>query len=155
MKNVLLICCFLTTLALTGYSQSADQEAIKEVIQTAYVEGLQNEGNVTKIDAGFHPGFEMVGIAKGDQIWKLPIYTWRERAVEDVASGKKPKKEEEKVTVNFVSVDVTGTAAVVKLEFLVGGVKKYVDYISLYKFESGWKIVSKIFYQFPQDKPAE
>lgn len=155
MKNLVLICCFIVASTCTGFAQSAEQEAIKKVIQTAYVEGLQNEGDVKKIDAGFHPGFELVGIAKGDQIWKLPIYTWRERAVADVASGKKPKKDEEKVTVNFLSVDVTGTAAVVKLEFLVGGVKKYVDYISLYKFESGWKIVNKIYFQLPEDKPSE
>ena len=137
-----------------GMAQAVEEEkeAIKKVIQTAYVEGLQNEGDAAKIDAGFHPGFDLLGIGKGDQIWKLPIYTWKERALDDVKSGKKPKPAEETVTVNFLSVDVTGTAAVVKLEFLVGGKKTYVDYISLYKFASGWKIVNKIFYKLPQDE---
>lgn len=114
------------------------------------MEGLQNEGDAAKIDSGFHPGFNLLGIGKGDNIWKLPIYTWKENALTDLEEGKKPKADAEKVTVNFLNVDVSGTAAVVKLEFLVGGQLKYIDYISLYKFESGWKIVSKIFYKTPE-----
>lgn len=129
-----------------------EKQLIKDVIQSAYVEGLQNEGNVDKIDKGFHPAFNLLGIGKGDQIWSLPIYTWREMAVADVKSGKKPKTDKDIVTVNFLSVDVTGTAAVVKLEFLVDGQKKYIDYMSLYKFESGWKIVNKIFYKFAEEE---
>ena len=127
-----------------------EKEAIKKVIQTSYVEGLQNEGDATKIGAGFHPGFNLLGIGKGDQIWKLPIYTWKENAINDVKSGKKPKSGDDLVTVNYLSIDVTGTAAVVKLEFFVGDKKTYIDYISLYKFESGWKIVNKIFYKLPE-----
>ena len=153
MKKLLATILFSSILVFAGLSQSVEeeQEAIKQVIQTAYVEGLQNEGDAAKIDAGFHPGFNLLGTGKGDQIWKLPIYTWKDMALADVKSGKKPKSAEETVTVNFLTVDVTGTAAAVKLEFLVGGKKTYVDYISLYKFESGWKIVSKIFYKLPED----
>lgn len=150
--------CLFLFISIAAQAQIAtveeEQSAIKMVVQSAYVEGLQNEGDAAKIDAGFHPGFNLIGIAKGDQIWKLPIYTWKERTLLDVESGKKPKTGDDMVTVNFLSVDVTGTAAVVKLEFLVGGKKTYVDYLSLYKFESGWKIVSKIYYKFP-DKGSE
>lgn len=151
-KILLLIA--ISTFTFFGIAQetkvSDDIDAIKNVIQTAYVEGLQNEGNNEKIDSGFHPAFELLGIGKGDQIWSLPIYTWKEMAASDVKEGKKPKKENEKVTVNFLYVDVTGSAASVKLEFLVGGKKKFVDYLSLNKFESGWKIVGKIFYKLPE-----
>ena len=31
-----------------------------------------------------------------------------------------------------------------------GKEKKYIDYMSLYKFENQWKIVNKIYYQFPE-----
>lgn len=127
-----------------------EKQAIKDVIQISYVEGLQNEGNAAKIDAGFHPGFNLLGIGKGDNIWKLPIYTWRENALNDLKNGKKPRTDDELVSVNFISVDITGNASVVKLEFFVGEKKTYVDYISLYKFESGWKIVNKIFYKLPE-----
>jgi len=140
---------YLPVVGQTINSES-EKQAIKEVIQESYVEGLQNEGDAAKIDAGFHPGFNLLGIGKGDQIWKLPIYTWKENALNDLKNGKKPKSGDDLVTVNFLSVDVTGTAAVVKLEFFVGNKKTYVDYISLYKFENGWKIVNKIFYKLPE-----
>lgn len=155
-KEFVLVLSLVICIAFSAQAQLAaaesDQEEIKKVIQTAYVEGLQNEGDAIKIDAGFHPGFELLGIAKGDQIWKLPIYTWKEKALDDVKNGKKPKSGEDKVTVKFLSVDVTGTAAVVKLAFFVGEKKTYIDYLSLYKFESGWKIVNKIFYKLPETK---
>lgn len=140
-------------LSNAGYAQefiSEDQQAIMNVIQTAYVEGLQNEGDLEKVDSGFHPGFELLGIGKGEQMWKLPIYNWKETTADAVEEGKKPRNEEELVTVNFLSVDVSGTAASVKLEFYVAEKLTYIDYLSLYKFEDGWKIVSKIFYKFPE-----
>jgi hypothetical protein len=154
-KHVILslIAIALST-ALIAQSVEEEQEAIKKVIQTAYVEGLVNEGDPEKIDSGFHPAFELIGIGKGDQIWEMPIYTWKARSLDDVKAGKKPKTGDDLVTVNFLSVDVTGTAAVVKLEFFVGDKKTYVDYISLYKFESGWKIVNKIFYKLPENEDS-
>jgi len=133
-------------------AQTEDQDAIKKVIQTSYVEGIQNEGDPEKIDAGFHPGFRLLGVGKGNEMWELPIYTWKERAVNEVAEGKKPRKAEEAVSVKFLDVDVTGNAAVVKLEFYVGEKLTFIDYISLYKFEADWKIVSKIFYRLPEEE---
>jgi hypothetical protein len=54
-----------------------------------------------------------------------------------------------------LSVDVTGNVAISKIEFYEGGKKKFIDYLSLIKFEDGWKIVSKIFYAIPQKKKGE
>lgn len=45
-----------------------EKQAIINFILQSYVEGLQNEGDVTKIYAGFHPGFNLLGIGKGYQI---------------------------------------------------------------------------------------
>jgi len=129
---------------------SNDEDAIKKVIQSAYVEGLQNNADLEAINAGFHPGFNLLGIGKGNSMWSYPIYNWAEDARLGKLEGKYPKKGDDKVTVNFLDVDITGTAAVVKLEFYVGKEKKYIDYLSLLKFEDGWKIVNKIFYKFPE-----
>ena len=59
-----------------------------------------------------------------------------------------PRPEEKKISIQFLSVDVTGTAAVAKFEFYVGDELKYIDYLSLYKFDDKWKLVSKIFFKF-------
>jgi hypothetical protein len=151
-KTIIAIVLMLAASVLLAQSEKEEQEAIKQVIQSAYVDGIQNNGDQQKIDAGFHPGFRLLGTGQGNEMWELPIYSWKERVANDVAAGKKPRKAEEAVSVKFLDVDVTGNAAVVKLEFYVGEKLTFVDYISLYKFEEGWKIVSKIFYRFPEEE---
>lgn len=148
MKTSLLI---LTMLFIAGslFSQDAniEKEAIKKAIQTGYVEGIQNEGDAKKIDAGIHPDFNLLGVGKGEQMWKLPIDEWKTRQVKKRKSGELPLPEDKKVSVEYEFIDITGNAAVAKIKFFVGKEQRYVDYISLYKFESGWKMVNKIFYQ--------
>ena len=129
-------------------AQDAEKEAIKKVIQTAYVEGLQNEGDAAKIDAGIHPDFNLLGIGKEDAMWKYPIADWKAKAVQKRKNGELPAKKDKFYKIAFKSIDVTGTAAIVKLECYVGGKLTFVDYISLYKFKSGWKMVNKVFYRF-------
>jgi len=43
-----------------------------------------------------------------------------------------------------------GRAAVAVLELLSGDKPVYTDMLSLYKFDDGWKIVTKIFYAYPR-----
>ena len=42
-------------------------------------------------------------------------------------------------------MDVTGNAATVRLELYRDGKHAFTDYLSLYRFPDGWKIVSKTF----------
>jgi hypothetical protein len=44
-----------------------------------------------------------------------------------------------------VFVDVTGNAAIAKIEVFKDSRHVYTDYMSLYKFKDGWKIVNKIY----------
>lgn len=136
--------------AIVAFAQNNDKEVafIKKVIQSAYVEGIQNEGDISKIDAGIHPDFNLLGIGENGTIWKLPIAEWKEKVIQRKKDGELPRSKGKLISIKFLSVDVTGTAAVAKFEFYVGKELKYVDYISLYKFDDGWKLVSKIFYKF-------
>lgn len=131
---------------------SQDKEAIKKVIQTAYVDGLQNEGDMDKINSGIHPDFNLLGIGENNNMWKLPIDKWKEQTAKKKADGKFPRTGDKLVSVKFESIDITGTAAVAKIQFYVGKKLTYVDYISLYKFDNGWKMVNKIYYKFPDIK---
>jgi hypothetical protein len=137
---------FLATIVINAQNIDEEKEAIKKVIQTAYVEGLQNEGDADKIDSGFHSDFNLLGISEGNSMWKLPIADWKAKAVKKREEGKLPS-DDKKVSVKFPSIDVTGTAAVAKIEFYMGEKLTYIDYISLYKFEDGWKMVNKIYYK--------
>ena len=146
-KTALLLIAILSFSTLIAQDMQKEKEAIKKAIQTGYVEGLQNEGDGKKIDAGIHPDFNLLGVGEKDAMWKLPIKDWKERQVKKRKSGDLPLPDEKTVTVEYEFIDITGNAAVTKIKFLVGGKQTYVDYISLYKFESGWKMVNKIFYK--------
>ena len=53
-------------------------------------------------------------------------------------------------TYKFVLVDATGNSAVAKLDVYKGQTHFSTDYMLLYKFKEGWKIVSNIF-NIPKD----
>jgi hypothetical protein len=126
-------------------TNDADIALVKKTIQTAYVEGLQNEGDTIKINSGFCPEFEMLMPTKEGELKKYSLSVWKEKIKVNLASGQLPRKGAEQISVKFLSVDVTGNAAVAKFEFYVGPKLTFVDYLCLYKFGESWKIVSKIF----------
>lgn len=126
-----------------------DTEKIKNLILTAYVDGLQNNGDLDATREGFHPGFELL-IFRDDMISKFPIYNWIMYEERGKAKNPDPLPEEKLTTCDFEFVDITGTAAVAKIHLTKEGKKTYTDYLSLYKFEDGWKIVGKIYYQIPE-----
>jgi hypothetical protein len=70
-------------------------------------------------------------------------------AIEKRKAEAKPDAKIIRTDATFLSVDVTGTAATVKLELYREGKKIFTDYIVLYKFTEGWRIVSKTFYRHP------
>jgi len=119
-----------------------DDEAIKALVQTAYVDGLMNLGDLEKTRAGFHPDFVLLGLQDG-KLTRFPIADWIASAEKRKAQGQKPPL----VICKFVQVDVTGNAAAVKLELHREGKHIFTDYLSLYRFPDGWKIVGKIYHQ--------
>jgi len=157
MKKLILAAICLVSVCSISFAQDdiqKEKESIKKVIQEAYVDGLCNNADEVAVNKGFHPGFNLIGAGKGNTMWKHPIYNWIEGAKE----GKKKHKyafQDEFTTVKFLSVDVTGNVAISKIEFYEGGKKKYIDYLSLIKFEDGWKIVNKLFYAIPKEKKGE
>jgi len=52
-------------------------------------------------------------------------------------------------TAKFLGVEITATAATCKVELCRGGKQVFTDFLALYRFEDGWKIVSKTFYRHP------
>lgn len=50
-----------------------------------------------------------------------------------------------KTTYTFTLIDITGCAACAKIEVYKGNTFFSTDYMLLYRFTDGWKIVGKIF----------
>jgi hypothetical protein len=122
-------------------AEPSDEAAIKQLVQQAYVDGLLNLGDLDKTRTGFHPDFVLLGLRHG-QLTRFPIADWIASAEEQKTAGQKPPA----TTIQAISVDITGTAAAVKLELSRAGKLVYTDYLSLYKFNDGWKIVGKIYF---------
>jgi Putative lumazine-binding len=121
-----------------------DASDVKAVVQSAYVEGVHIQGNAALMRAGFHPEFRMLVLRDG----KMTVVTldeWAgriEKSAKDPASASKPKPA---IKAEYAVVDVEGNAAVARIEIYRDGKHTFTDYLSLYKFPDGWKIVGKIF----------
>jgi len=138
----------MTFFATNVFSQGEEEKiAIRKVINESYVEAIQNRKNIENIEKGFHPGFNLLGIDNQDNLTKLPIYTWYANISKAVDAGQLPELES---SARYPMIDITGNAAVAKVELFRGGKQIFTDYLSLYKFDDGWKIVSKIYYRIPQ-----
>jgi hypothetical protein len=146
MKYLFVIAMFFASAAYAQQPvQPTDEDLIKQVINTAYIDGIQNNGNVEDIRKGFHPSFNMLRMTD-NEIKPYSIADW-------IAAIEQKKKDGlpnvAPATGKFINVDITGTAAVVKLELYRQDKKTFTDYLVLYKFTEGWRIVSKTFFRHP------
>ncbi|MGD8306992.1 MAG: ThuA domain-containing protein [Ignavibacteria bacterium] len=119
-----------------------DFDAIKNVIETAYIEGIHTTQDEKTIRSGFHPDFEML-VLKENEIQKVDLQKWLPR-VEQLKNENKELWE--KVTsYDMLEISVKGNAASLKFDVYKGEKFFSTDFMLLYKFNEGWKIVSKIF----------
>ncbi len=154
MKTLLtLFIAIITSIGLQAQDIKKDQEDIKKVIQGAYIEGLHNKGDLQLTKEGFHPGFNLL-ILKNNMLDKLPIYNWIEYAEMRREKDPAPPAEDKRTVCEYEFIDVTGNSAVAKIKLSKEGKLIFTDYLSLYKFDDGWKIVGKIYYRHP-DKESK
>ena len=150
---LLFVLTLLTTVVVPAQDKQQDEkELIKKVIQTAYVDGLCNNADEEAVLKGFHPGFDLLSTGNGNTMWKLPIYNWIDIAKEGKEKGNRYSFQNELTTVRFLFIDITGNVAIAKIEFYEGEEMNFIDYLSLMKFEEGWKIVSKMAHRIQKEK---
>lgn len=127
-----------------------DRQAVIQVVSDAYVDGIHNFRDPVAIRAGFHPDFEMLVLREG-KLDKLPLATWIGRIEEQNAKEAPPTRAggQRATTAAFPVVEIAGTAAFCRVELTRGGKHVFTDFLNLYKFEDGWKIVGKSFYRHP------
>ena len=121
---------------------ASDQEAIKEVIERAYIQGIHGNQDEAIVKSGFHQDFAML-VLQENKIEKVPVDLWLER-VEGMKADN-PEMCTAETRYNFELVDSAEYAAVTKIDVWKGQVHFSTDYMLLYKFEEGWRIVSKVF----------
>ncbi len=119
-----------------------EEEAIKEVIEEAYIKGIHGTQNEQTVRSGFHPDFAML-VLHDNEIDKVDVDEWLSRL--KVMKADNPDLWNAETRHEFRLIDVTGYAGVAKLDVYKGDTHFSTDYMLLYRFEEGWRIVSKVF----------
>jgi len=118
------------------------KEAIRRVIEKAYIQGIHGDQDEETVKSGFHQDFAML-VLQNDTIDKVTVDEWLDRI--ETMKAENPELWNAETTHNFELIDVAGYAAVAKLDVYKGTTHFSTDYMLLYRFEEGWRIVSKIF----------
>lgn len=121
---------------------NTEQDAIKQVIEKAYIRGIHTSQDEGEVKSGFHADFAMLVLQK-DELEKVDVDLWLKRV--DSMKVDNPEMWNAETTYTFKMIDVANSAAVAKLNVHKEPVHFSIDYMLLYKFDDGWKIVSKIF----------
>lgn len=125
--------------AQLGYNNRA---AIIEVIQEAYVDGFYNDGYIRAVELAIANDFTSIGVNTEKQTETKNVAEYLADVKKYQAEGKLPLPEEERVTVKYLKIDISGNAAQVKLQFYQNKKLQHIDFLSLYKFDEGWKILN-------------
>lgn len=127
------------------YDNEAKKSEVKKHILKSYVHGAFNELNPQAMAKGFHPEFAIFSPGTTEKLRRYPIDKWVKSVTKRKAKADyDPAKN--KCTPKFAMIDVTGNTASVKLKLYKKGKLVYTDYLSLYKYTDGWKIVAKVYH---------
>ncbi len=121
---------------------NTDKESIKQVIEKAYIQGIHGNQAEELVNSGFHEDFAML-VLRDNAIDKVTVDEWLARV--EVMKRENPEMWAAKTRFTYDLVDVSGYAAVAKLQVYKGEVHFSTDYMLLYRCVEGWRIVSKIF----------
>jgi ketosteroid isomerase-like protein len=134
--SALLLCAgFASLVTAQGKPADSDETAIRQVVQE-YLGGLKFN-DVERLKKAFWPDAKLFFVKRDGQLGQLTQAQWYEGF--KASAGK-----EEQGDLRITAVDITGNAASVKVEEDYPD-SKYIDYLSLLKFDGGWKVVNKIY----------
>jgi hypothetical protein len=125
--------------ALVNAQTNSDEAAVRATVQH-YLHGLKFN-DVEGLKKAFWPEAKLFFIKRDNTLGQLTQEQWYKGFAGSAG-------QEEKGDLQITAVDITGTAASVKV-VEVYEKSKYTDYLSLLKFADGWKIVNKIYVAEP------
>lgn len=133
--NFKVIATALAAFLLIGPATQADDFAdVKSVIQK-YFDGTE-QGKLDVLREAFMPSAEIQYVLPDGTLGRLPFPEYVSRFTPGAKAARKGR---------VMSVDVTGTAASVKVEVFMSERRRvYTDYILLLKLEDGWRISNKV-----------
>lgn len=129
------LCLSLMVLAPTAQAQSSDLDAVRDVIHQYFQGHATGEGHY--MDAAFHDNAKLFWVVDGQLT---------QRTRDDYISrfSGTPAPDEAERERRIVNIDISGTAAVVKVELDYPRALIH-DYMSMLKINGSWKIINKTF----------
>ena len=138
--TVLAAALLLAALLLAPAANAQDDSAtITTIIEHSYINAIWLNGDEAAARAGFDSAFVMQ-MAQEDEVISVSLDAWMERL------GLHGEPLREGITHEIEVLDRTGRAAVAKVVIFQDGEELYTDYMSLYEFDDGWRIVAKTFH---------
>jgi hypothetical protein len=131
--------------AAAAQEKTDPADEVRAVVEKSYTNGAFNALDPDAMRSGFHPDFAIFS-ADGESIKKYPIGEWAD-GVEKRKADPDFDPSKNVWTYEFPIIDVTGGAACVKVELSRDGKLVFTDYLSLLEFDSGWKIVAKVYHK--------
>ena len=144
-RALITVCVALVPISIAQTSESSQEPrrsadaAIREVLQRCYVEGMYIKRDPDVLRSGLASTFVMQVYWKGE-LRTSTASEWLDRMKLSGVPTKKHIESQIKV------LDVTGVAAVARVDIHVDSKHKYTDYFGLYKTDEGWKLVTKMFH---------
>lgn len=123
----------------TPMSASVNDDADVRAVINAYIDGTSVE-NPEQLRQAFHPDFNLYA-RNGDgslRVWDGQDY------IGNFTLGETNARQGE-----IVFIDVDGNTAVGKVEILVPGQARFIDYLLLVRIEDEWKIIHKSYERYP------
>jgi ketosteroid isomerase-like protein len=146
MRTVALAALTVLALTTTGAANEAEKQAVVQVITDAYINGVHAKPDAAAMRRGFHQDFRMLVLADG----KMNAVTLDEWAGRVEKSAANPNAARPVIKAEFPVVEIAGAAASARVEVFRDGKHTFTDYLLLYKFADGWKIVSKTYHTHPR-----
>ena len=137
---IVLALLILSNVQSAGADQQEDAQAIQKVILDHYIAPLYQQGDPELIRGGFHEGFNMYVLYEDNFTTRT-----REEWIALIVSNREKNAAPRDYGWDCNMIDVSGQTAVVKLTVLQDGRLKYIDYLTLYKFDEGWRVITKQF----------
>jgi hypothetical protein len=136
-KSILLVVAFLLCGSTLAQAQgSREEETIRKVVQH-YFDGITND-DVESMKKAFHAKAKIF-VIRDEGLEEIKL----ERVYENMRDNMRRQVGKDDAPKRVVSIDQSGDAASVKVQMdYANGTQ--TEYLSLIKFNDGWKVVSKV-----------
>lgn len=118
----------------------SEKNGIERLITETYLVPVYLKTNLEIIKTGFHEKFSMYVLANNE----FSIRS-RDEWIERLKKAREQETKKNTYAWLFELIDVEDQTAMVKIRITENGELKYVDFLTLYKFKDGWKVITKQF----------